>query len=295
MTTDQPGGAAAQPAVVVAWGTRPTIPKASSILADEIRDQIVRGRLPRGTELPNESELIESSGFSRATVREALRLLESQGLIAIRRGSRGGIRVDRPDIGHVTRSTALLLALSDARLEDLFEFRRLLEPAAASLAARNATSAQRAHLLAVTNANADERLIDTVGFHGLVADASGNEFHRVTLLGVLQIAAWHAPDGGHSHDELGDARRAHRRVAECISDGDGDGAAQAMSRHLAAFEAVVGRDGALDSPIFDSPAARTRLSAHPPGAASRHADGGADRSVPARGPAVLRTAEDPRS
>jgi GntR family transcriptional repressor for pyruvate dehydrogenase complex len=244
------------------WEQKPKIPKASSILADQIRDRIVRGRLPRGTELPNEAELIESSGFSRGTVREALRLLESQGLIAIRRGSHGGVQVDRPDIGHVTRSTALLLALSDARLADLFEFRRLLEPAAAALAARNATAEQRAQLLAVTSVNAEERLTDTVGFHALVAGASGNEFHRVTLLGVLEIAQWHAPEGGHSHDELGDARRAHRRVAECISAGDAEGAAQAMARHLAAFEAVAGRDGALHAPIFDSPAARNRLSAH---------------------------------
>lgn len=239
--------------VPLQWNAQPRIPKASSILVDQIRERIVRGRLPQGTSLPSESELIETSGFSRATVREALRVLESQGLIAVRRGSHGGVRVDRPDIGHVTRSTAVLLALSDARLRDLFQFRRLLEPAAAQLAARNATGEQRDLLLALTAGDAKGGLVDTVGFHGAVADASGNEFHRVTLLGVLKIAEWQAPGGRHSHDDLDEARRAHRRIAECIAAGDESGAEQAMTKHLLAFEAVVGEQGILDAPIFDSP------------------------------------------
>lgn len=234
---------------------QPRIPKASSILVDQIRDRIVRGRLPQGTQLSSESELIETSGFSRATVREALRVLESQGLISVRRGSHGGVRVDRPrpDIGHVTRSTAVLLALSDARLRDLFQFRRLLEPAVARLAARNASYEQRERLLALSAPEGEPGLVDTVGFHGAVADASGNEFHRVTLLGVLKIAEWQAPGGRHSHDDLDEARRAHRRIAESIAAGDEAGAELAMTKHLSAFEAVVGEHGILDAPIFDSP------------------------------------------
>lgn len=226
------------------------IPKASSLLAEQLRDRIVRTQLPIGAPLPNEAELIESSGFSRATVREALRLLESQGLITIRRGAHGGIQVDRPDVGHVTRSMALLLALSNTRLRDLFEFRRQLEPAAVALVALNATDEQRANLLAVTGDDRQVAVEETVGFHSLIAQACGNEFFRVTLSGVLEIAAWHANAAAHSHDELDGARRAHRRVAEHIAAGAADAASAAMARHLAEFERVTGRDGALEEPIF---------------------------------------------
>ena len=57
---------------------RPRVPKASTVLANELRRRVLLERLPVGAELPNETQMIESSGFSRATVREALRLLESE-------------------------------------------------------------------------------------------------------------------------------------------------------------------------------------------------------------------------
>ena len=69
---------------------------------------------------------------------------------------------------------------------------------------------------------------------------------------ALRGAGGKAPGGRHSHVDLDEARRAHRRIAEGITAGDETGAEQAMTKHLSAFEAVVGEHGILDAPIFDS-------------------------------------------
>src|SRR5919107_900384 len=73
------------------------LPKASALLADELRARILGTGLEPGSPLPSEPEIIEQSGLGRASVREALRLLEAQGLVVIRRGSHGGIFVAQPD------------------------------------------------------------------------------------------------------------------------------------------------------------------------------------------------------
>mgnify|MGYP006313047473 CR=1 FL=1 len=65
-------------------------------MADQLREKILQGELPEGTDLPKERELREKAGLSRATVREALRILEGEGLIATRIGRNGGSAVARP-------------------------------------------------------------------------------------------------------------------------------------------------------------------------------------------------------
>ena len=72
------------------------VPKAADVLADTLREQILNGRLGVGSLLPNERELSERAGLSRTSVREALRILEVEGLIATRTGRNGGSEVVRP-------------------------------------------------------------------------------------------------------------------------------------------------------------------------------------------------------
>ena len=71
---------------------RLTVPKASDVLAAHLRETILRGDLVEGSPLPTERELGERSGLSRPSVREALRILESEGLIQTRPGRGGGLR-----------------------------------------------------------------------------------------------------------------------------------------------------------------------------------------------------------
>ena len=109
-------------------------------VADQLRELIVSGRLAQGERLPTETLLSAEVGVSRATVREALRLLAAQGLIRTTKGAGGGSFVTMPSVDHISDSLSSNIALlADARdltLEDLIEARELLEVPAARFAAR---------------------------------------------------------------------------------------------------------------------------------------------------------------
>jgi DNA-binding FadR family transcriptional regulator len=84
------------------------VPKIAELIAEQIQDDIAAGRLRAGDSLPSETAIMTSYGASRPPVREAIRILESDGLISVRRGSRGGIWVIRPD--HRTVAAKMLNA-----------------------------------------------------------------------------------------------------------------------------------------------------------------------------------------
>lgn len=228
---------------------RTRVPKASSILADELRTTIVRGKLQPGDPFLSEAELIEKHGLSRATVREALRLLESEGLIVSRRGPGGGLRVGRLDLNSTVRTLATHLARSEATLGDMFAFRRLIESESARLAAQNATDEQRARLEA-SIADDPHPLPEVIDFHDLIAECTGNEFFRIVQKVVVSLASWHTPDEGLDEQDLVYARAAHAKVVRRILERDGDGAARAMDRHLGAFEKMVVESGNIDKPVI---------------------------------------------
>jgi DNA-binding FadR family transcriptional regulator len=77
------------------------VPKSAELVAGHIRRQIVTGDLDEGDVLPPESALIKKFDISRSVLREAIRILESEGLFRVRRGARGGPRVHLPsaDLG----------------------------------------------------------------------------------------------------------------------------------------------------------------------------------------------------
>ena len=80
-----------------------TVPKAADILANQLRDMIVSGRLTPGSFLPNERQLVTDSGLSRTSVRDALRVLESEGLISTKVGRSGGSMITLPGRDAVAR------------------------------------------------------------------------------------------------------------------------------------------------------------------------------------------------
>jgi len=191
--------------------------------------------------------LISDTGFSRATVREAQRLLEADGLIAVKSGPGGGITVRHPSIEHATRTLGFLLALSSATLGDLLQVRKLLEPAAAELAADIATREQRDRLLELANSKS---LADDLDFHLLMARCTGNELLRIIITSLDEVVRLHIEEEGFTADDLSAASRAHVRVAASIDRGDGAEARDVMLRHLIKFEKTVGAKGRLGEPII---------------------------------------------
>src|SRR4029078_2614827 len=106
-------------------------PKTAELVAGTLRRMVVDGQLKDGDFLPNEAELMAHFGVSRPTLREAVRVLESERLVGVRRGSRPGgpVRVPGPEI--VARPAGLLLELSGATIADVMVARAGIEPMAA--------------------------------------------------------------------------------------------------------------------------------------------------------------------
>ena len=99
-------------------------------IADELRRLIVSGELSEGDSLGHEPDLVERFGVSRPSLREALRILEAEGLITVVRGMLGGIIVHEPDGRMTARTAALVLQARNVSLADVYEARTLLEPIA---------------------------------------------------------------------------------------------------------------------------------------------------------------------
>lgn len=111
------------------------IPKTAEVVASRIRKRIIRGELAAGDKLPAEAELIREFGVSRPTIREAIRILESEQLISVSRGARAGALVHGIDESIVARYAGYVLQSRGTTLADIYETRLLIEPAAARIVA----------------------------------------------------------------------------------------------------------------------------------------------------------------
>src|SRR5206468_3930986 len=123
-TPDLVGGAAASDAD--AFGPL-QMPKAAALVATRVRRRIVRGELKADDALPPEAELMRQFGISRPTLREALRILEAEGLISVRRGARGGARVQAPSPEAAVNYVGLLLEFEHTSVADVLATQAVLE------------------------------------------------------------------------------------------------------------------------------------------------------------------------
>jgi len=221
------------------------VPKTAELIAAQLRRQIIRGDLLEGDALPTEASLMEQFGVSRPTLREAFRVLESEALISVRRGARGGARVHAPDGDVAARYAGLVLQFRGATLADIYEARKAIElPAVRGLARERGADAIRAleDNLAAARAHIDDpaaliRLQEQ--FHLLVVQHAGNQtlgifaemlHHIIELQNESYVARW----GGDPTERKGakQGERTHERFLECVMTGDVDGAEELWSRHL---------------------------------------------------------------
>jgi DNA-binding FadR family transcriptional regulator len=223
------------------------IPKSGEVIADQIRKAIIRGELKDGDNLPAEASLIETFEVSRPTIREAVRILESEGLITVSRGSRGGARVNAPTFEMVARSAGIALQSMGTTIGDLYEARTVVEPMAARMAAeRNGKAAAavlRAHLetefsLVHDRAAASQAIAD---FHRIMMEQSGN----ITLIMVayalqglverhLQLAQRREPskDVEALERRMRFGLRSHAKLIDLLEAGDGEGAENHWRNHM---------------------------------------------------------------
>jgi GntR family transcriptional repressor for pyruvate dehydrogenase complex len=233
------------------------VPKASEVLANELRESILSGRFPEGTALPTERDMVIQTQMSRTTVREALRILEVQGLVRIKTGRSGGAFVQRPDGDSVANTVNLLIRGRQIRMAALLETREGVEPVCARLAAKYRTDEDLDRLEAANVAIGADGPIEgflqaNVDWHVAVATASHNEL-LTGFMAALSRAIYESTDNRAFVDA--EVRRttvlAHRRITDAIRDGNIDAALRRMTRHVHAYaEAVAGVENrtAIDVP-----------------------------------------------
>ncbi|MES2536962.1 MAG: FadR/GntR family transcriptional regulator [Pseudomonadota bacterium] len=224
------------------------VPKAADVLAGNLREQILQGGLRVGTALPNERDLATQAGLSRASVREALRILESEGLIATRTGRNGGSEVVRPSSATIERSVGIFIRGQRIRVEAVLETREAIEPPSARLAALHRTDEdleelEKSHAKLEQASSADDIpafLQANLDWHVQVVRAGHNEL-LIAFIAAISQSVYAATDleGFNSTDGRNAVIRAHRRVMDAIRAGDAEAAARRMGRHVTAYASDV--------------------------------------------------------
>jgi GntR family transcriptional regulator, transcriptional repressor for pyruvate dehydrogenase complex len=220
-------------------------PRAGMLVADYLRQQIVEGSLQDGDDLPSEAVLMKQFTVSRPTLREALRVLESEGLLTVRRGSVGGFRVHAPDPKVAAQFAGRVLQHRGATLADIRQARIMFEPQCARLVAEHRTKSQLERLRECLQAGVDEVDANGVGpvsshrtFHELIVELAGNE--TMMLMSSMFRHMLHEDDGesGTAAEGSIDKRRIrradkeHQILVDLIEVRDGEGAERFWTRHL---------------------------------------------------------------
>jgi GntR family transcriptional repressor for pyruvate dehydrogenase complex len=224
------------------------VPKASDVLADRLRELILDEGLPEGTPLPTERELVAQSGLSRGSVREALRVLETEGLIVTKAGRNGGSAIRRPTRESISRSFELFLRSHGVRFDALIEAREAVEPAAARLAALHRTDQDMAEIsqihkeLELQSGNWTRFAKVNLKWHMAVVKASKNEL-LITFVDAISRPIFAATE--YQSLNTADLRRevvsVHGRVLEAIIAQDGEAAFRRMQRHMEAYSELAAK------------------------------------------------------
>ena len=220
------------------------VPKASDVLANELRERILSGEYPEGTPLPPERGLVVQTRMSRTTVREALRILEVQGLIRIKAGRAGGAFVQKPGEESIASSLDLLIRGRQLRLASVHETREAIEPSCARLAALHRTAGDLQRLEAANEAiAAGDDLADflraNVDWHIAVATAGHNEILTGIMMALSRAIYTATNNEGFVNDEVRAITvRAHRSVTRAIRERHADAAVRRMTRHVHSYAAA---------------------------------------------------------
>jgi GntR family transcriptional repressor for pyruvate dehydrogenase complex len=218
-------------------------------VAATIRERILGGQLRRGDLMPKQDELLEEFQVSRPSMRAALRILEAEGLITVRRGQVGGAIVHPPRPESLGYFLAMLLQTDDVSLSDVAQALGRIEPICAQLCAEGAKTDARiidrlrgAHEKTRSVIDSPEEFTHAARrFHAEIVACCPNETLRV-MAGAI-VAVWSAHEGEWAHvsgggDEFPNRRlrvsgvEAHEAVLHAIERGDGPLAARAYGQHL---------------------------------------------------------------
>jgi GntR family transcriptional repressor for pyruvate dehydrogenase complex len=209
-------------------------------VADQIRQAIFSGLIVTGHKLPPEREMAEHFQTSRVALREALRALEKEGLITIKRGSGGGAFVANFDnaLNALAESLITVVRLGSAKSANLTEMRSILEPEITRLATLRATPEDISAIEAVVLAQEQEleggelsRKLD-MEFHRCVAEAAHNPVMNIVVNAVNQSIRDSILRSKRTEEMRKRVVTYHRNIFEAIRSGNGDLAKRVMNSHV---------------------------------------------------------------
>ena len=209
-------------------------------VADQIRQAIFGGLIVTGHKLPSEREMSEHFQTSRVALREALRALEKEGLITVKRGAGGGAFVANSDhaLNALADSLNTVVRLGPAKSSDLTEMRSILEPEIAKLATVRATPEDIAAIEAVVIAQELEfkggelsRKLDLV-FHRCIADAAHNPVMNIVVNAVNQSIRDSILRSKRTQEMRKRVVTYHRDIFDAVRSGNADLARRVMSSHV---------------------------------------------------------------
>jgi DNA-binding FadR family transcriptional regulator len=221
-------------------------------IADHLRRGIIQGEFVDGGLLPKMDELLKAYPVSKPTLREAMRILEAEGLITVRRGRFGGCVVHRPTSANLGYTLGLVLAAKQVALDDVATALRQVEPACAALCAGRRDRA-RAVVPALRALHKEYlRQIDDVvaavavsrRFHEALVALCGNQ-SLIAMAGALETlwssherdwASRVADTGAVTLADRRDAGEVHRRIIDLIASGHADAVRELVADHLASAQ-----------------------------------------------------------
>jgi GntR family transcriptional regulator, transcriptional repressor for pyruvate dehydrogenase complex len=216
-------------------------------VAQRLLERISVSNVAPGSSFGTEADLLGQYDVSRPTLRESLRILESQGVLELRPGPKGGIMVKRPGAEVLAHGLSVYLRMHDVPFAAVLKVREAIEPQLAAAAAVYGSEADFAAMQASvdrmrTNPDADAFGEESRVFHALVAKAGGNKVLEI-FWAMISIVA-----GGEEHG-IGYPARTQKRVVEalqrivdaCVAH-DAPAAAAAMKKHVAELETFVQKD-----------------------------------------------------
>lgn len=216
-------------------------------VAQRLLERIIAARLEPGSSFATEAELLLQFNVSRPTLRESLRILESQGVLELRPGPGGGIIVRQPSVDMLAHGLSVFLRLHEVPFITVLKAREVIEPALAFEAALNGTDEDFSELEAsigrmkALQADRDQAafLEENRIFHSVIARASGNKVLEIFWSTISILASGEHHGVRYSVGNQAHVIEAHERILGACRSRDGEAAAAAMQTHVSSLENLV--------------------------------------------------------
>jgi DNA-binding FadR family transcriptional regulator len=256
--------------------TRPSLrirqPRVAEIVASRLRDDILSGRLKEGDVLPSQESMFGEFGVSPPALREAIHILESDGLVSVRRGNVGGAVVHLPSAERTAHMISMVLQTRAATPADVSAALVYLEPVCAGMCAAREDRMSDVVPYLEAEVQQQRKQFDEVaqyvpnarGFHEAIVSRCGNEA-MILLIGSLELiwsthesSVW-SDDGHMARKTMRAALRDHLQLLEAIRAGNSARAIRIAGDHLTAARAntlAFGRDKTIEAKLISQEGVR---------------------------------------